>query len=130
MDKNREDGRLEKLEQLEETAVREEEVLHETLEEIRHEIDELKHEHGHEPGHGHDHPFKIQVNHKPVTLTGHQHSGLEIKQAAMDAGVRIQLDFVLSEELSHGRSRIVGDEQRIHVEEGACFEAIPNDDHS
>ena len=128
MDTNREDRELEKLERLEEKAVREEEALHETLGEIRDEIEVLKHEHDH---HGdHDRRFEIQVNHKPVPLTGHEHTGLEIKQTAMNAGVRIQLDFVLSEELSHGRSRIVGDEQRIHVDEGACFEAIPNDDHS
>lgn len=119
-DKERE--ALEKLEQLEVRAERQEEALEETRDEIRHEIEEIEAE-KHKP-------FLIEVNNKKVPLVGHDHTGLQIKQAAIDAGVRIQLDFVLSEELSHGRSRIIGDEQRIRVEPDACFEAIPNDDHS
>lgn len=129
MDTNDENRGLTKVERLEETAERQEEALHETLDELHHEIEELQAEGGHEHPHA-PHPFEIKVNNKPVTITGHHHTGLEIKQAAIAAGVNIQLDFVLSEELSHDRSRIVGDEQRITVEAGACFEAIPNDDHS
>jgi hypothetical protein len=110
---------------LEAKAVREEEALEETLGEIRHEIEEIETHEADEHK-----PFLITVNHKDVPLIGHDHTGLQIKQAAIGAGVRIELDFVLSEELSHGRSRIIGDDQRIRVEAGACFEAIPNDDHS
>lgn len=75
-------------------------------------------------------PFTIKVNNKAVRIVGHEHTGLQIKQAAINAGVKIQLDFVLSEELSHGRSRIIGDDQRIRIGEHSVFEAIPNDDHS
>jgi hypothetical protein len=113
---------LERLKTLEQRAERQEEALQETLEEIRHEVEEIEaDEHK---------PFLISVNNKEVPIVGNEHTGIDVKQAAIAAGVRIELDFVLSEELSHGRSRIVGDEQRIRIEPGACFEAIPNDDHS
>lgn len=114
---------LERLEKLEAKTEQEIETLESTEKEIRREIDEIE---AHQDGR----PFEISVNHKPVRIVGHEHTGLEIKQAAIDSGVRIQLDFVLSEELKDGRSRIVGDAQRIRVEPDACFEAIPNDDHS
>ena len=114
---------LEQLERLEVRAEREEEALQETREEIREVTHELVEHHHHGP-------FQIKVNNKEVVLHSSDQTGLKIKQAAIAAGVRIQLDFVLSEELPHGRSRIVGDDQRLHVEPGACFEAIPNDDHS
>lgn len=110
---------LERLEKLEAEAEHELETLEDTVKEIRHEIDEIE-----------ARPFDISVNNKPVRIVGHEHTGLQIKQAAIAAGVRIEVDFVLSEELKDGRSRIIGDAQRIHVEPGACFEAIPNDDHS
>lgn len=111
----------EELERLEAKAAREAEALEETLEEIREDLERIEDD---------KKPFDIAVNNKPVPIIGHHHTGLQIKQAAIAAGVKIQLDFVLSEELSHDRSRIVGDEQRIKVEAGSRFEAIPNDDHS
>lgn len=116
---------VERLKTLEAKAELEEEALEETLKEIRHEIGDIESREAHEHK-----EFLITVNNKDVPVVGHDHTGLQIKQAAIKAGVRIELDFVLSEELSHGRSRIIGDDQRIHVEAGACFEAIPNDDHS
>ena len=114
---------LEQLERLEARAEREEEALRETREEIREVVHEIEapHRHG---------PVPVKVNNKEVILHDRDQTGLKIKEAAVVTGVRIQLDFVLSEELAHGRSRIVGDDQRIQVEPGACFEAIPNDDHS
>ena len=111
-----------RLEELERKAERQEEALAETLKEIREEVREIEVE-THEP-------FVIKVNNKPVKLVGHRQTGLQIKQAAINEGVRIELDFVLSEESAHGRSRIIGDDEEIHVEADACFEAIPNDAHS
>lgn len=72
----------------------------------------------------------IHVNRKPVKMAGAVHTGLEIKQAAIAQGVRIQLDFVLSEELAHGQMRIVGDNERVKLSNKSRFDAIPNDDHS
>jgi len=88
--------------------------------------------HGHHHHHGHDHDaeFRIHVNTKPVKIRGHHHTGLEIKEAAIKQGVNIQVDFVLSQELSKDRTRVIGDDERIEVNEHSCFDAIPNDDHS
>jgi hypothetical protein len=94
---------------------------------------EHDHHHGHHhPHHGHDHDaeFRIHVNTKPVKIRDHHHTGLEIKEAAIEQGVNIQLDFVLSEELSKDRTRVIGDDERIEVNEHSRFDAIPNDDHS
>ena len=126
MSTERRGDELDRLERLETIAETQEEALRETLGELREEIDELRADEAQ-----HDrHPFGITVNNRPAKITGHHHTGSEIKAAAIASGVPIKSDFVLSEELSHGRSRIVGDDQRIRVEVGACFEAIPNDDHS
>jgi hypothetical protein len=114
---------LERLKKLEGKAEHEIEALEDTQKEIREEIAEID-------AQEEARPFDISVNNKPVRIVGHEHTGLQIKEAAIAAGVRVQLDFVLSEELKDGRSRIIGDTQRIRVEPSACFEAIPNDDHS
>lgn len=126
MDTDHKGGEIDRLERLEEIAETQEEALRETLGELREEIEELR-EHEAERQR---HPFEITMNNRPVRIVGHEHTGYEIKAAAIASGLSIQPDFVLSEELSHGRSRIVGNEQRIHVDAGARFEAIPNDDHS
>ncbi len=110
----------ERLHELESKAERLEHELEETLHEITEEIEEIKQ----------DEPFSIKVNNKNVPVIGHHHTGLEIKGAAIAAGVRIQLDFVLSLEEANNRFVIIGDDQRIHVEQGNHFEAVPNDDHS
>ena len=72
----------------------------------------------------------IHVNEKPVKLLGHVYTGLQIKEAAIAQGVKIELDFVLSEELSHDRTRIIADDQRVAVTSKIRFDAIPNDDQS
>jgi hypothetical protein len=72
----------------------------------------------------------ITVNERPVSIAGPQVSGLEIKQAAIHAGVQIQLDFVLSEELANGRTRIVGDADTVTVNKNSRFDAVAGDDNS
>lgn len=72
----------------------------------------------------------IHVNGKPVNLESHRVTGMAIKQAAIAQGVRIQIDFVLLEELSHNRTKQIGDNETIEVSNQKKFEAIPNDDHS
>ena len=65
--------------------------------------------------------IKIKI-HSPAT-------GAEIKQAAIDAGVRIELDFVL--ELEKGdEPEPIADDQKICVEDGASFTATDGDDNS
>ncbi|MGA2232826.1 MAG: multiubiquitin domain-containing protein [Tepidisphaeraceae bacterium] len=74
--------------------------------------------------------IEITVNEQPVVLLGRRHTGLEIKQAAISQGVRIQLDFVLSIERAHGHTEIVGDNEEVTVTDRSRFVAICDDDNS
>jgi Multiubiquitin len=76
------------------------------------------------------HLVEIKVNERPVEVNGPRISGLAIKQAAIAQGVPIQPDFVLSEELPAGRSKIVGDDDIVTVNNHSKFLAVPNDDNS
>lgn len=73
---------------------------------------------------------KIEVNNQPITVQGPRLTAFEIKQAAIAQGVQIQPDFVLSELLSKGKSRIVGDDDTVTVKRNSKFRAIANDDNS
>lgn len=76
------------------------------------------------------HQVTILVNGKPVLVEKAELTGLQIKQAAIDQGVRIEPDFVLFEDLSNGQQVVVKDDQVIKVHERQRFEAITNDDNS
>jgi hypothetical protein len=94
-----------------------------------------EHPHEHSTEHGHDHgpdrfAVKVTVNGKPVTLREHRLTGLQIKQAAIDQHVAIELSFILQEELPNGHNKIVGDNDTITVHDHDRFTAIPNDDNS
>ena len=78
----------------------------------------------------HAHVVHITVNRKSVTVPDHEITGLQIKEAAIDQGVQIEIDFQLSEELGHHQSRIVGDDDLVHVHEGSAFLAVAPDDNS
>jgi hypothetical protein len=91
------------------------EILHGRNQEHSAEHDHHHGHHHHHHGHSPDAEFTIHVNTKSVKLRGHHHTGLEIKQAAIAQSVNIQADFVLSEELSKDRTRVIGDEERIEV---------------
>ncbi len=71
----------------------------------------------------------ISVNGKPVTVLGPKATGLEIKQAAIDQGVPIRLDFLLYEERP-GKNHQVRDDEEVHVHKHSRFIAIANDDNS
>jgi hypothetical protein len=70
------------------------------------------------------------VNDHPVVLEDRRQTGAEIKAAAIQAGVPIQADFVLSEVRPHGKQRIIADDERVNVKDGDAFWAIPGDDNS
>ncbi|MHB1142891.1 MAG: multiubiquitin domain-containing protein [Sulfuricaulis sp.] len=83
---------------------------------------------------GHDdhvnHTVTVSVNEQPVTLNGRVATGAEIKAAAIAQGVHIQPNFVLQEELPNGTSRVVGDNDEVHLREHLRFTAIQPDDNS
>lgn len=72
----------------------------------------------------------VTVNGKSVTLADKRVAGRDIKQAAIDQGVPIELDFELAEELPNGRERIVGDDDVITVTKKSKFTAVAPDDYS
>jgi hypothetical protein len=72
----------------------------------------------------------VTVNEQPVTIHGSSVTGGEIKTAAIAQGVAIQQNFVLQEELPNGTSRIVGDNDEVHLRAHLRFTAIAPDDNS
>lgn len=82
----------------------------------------------HEKGHAKE--VEISVNGRPVKMTGKLATGAEIKQAAVNQGVSIQLNFVLQEELPNGSSKIIGDTDPVHLRPHLKFTAIAPDDNS
>ena len=77
-----------------------------------------------------DGPDEVTVNDKPVVLEGLEQTGENIKKAAIEQGVNIQEDFVLSRELGGGKTELVGDIPTIEVHPNDRFVAIENDDNS
>lgn len=76
------------------------------------------------------HEITVTVNEMPVKLRGHTATGAEIKEAAIKQGVLIQQNFILQEELPNGTSRVVGDNDVVHLREHLRFTAIAPDDNS
>ncbi|MCY4056901.1 MAG: multiubiquitin domain-containing protein [Gammaproteobacteria bacterium] len=79
---------------------------------------------------GDDGKFEVTVNDKPVVLEGAKQTGASVKKAAIEQGVEIKEDFVLSIELGGGKTDLVGDGEEIVVHEHERFLAIENDDNS
>jgi hypothetical protein len=73
---------------------------------------------------------EIFVNDKPVKITRGEHTGLEIKQAAIAQGVNIQLDFILNLEKRKGETQVIGDTDPVKVKKGQHYVAIADDDNS
>ena len=77
-----------------------------------------------------DGKVEVTLNDKPVVLEGSKQTGESIKKAAIEQGVNIKQDFVLSIELGGGKTDLVGDDQFIEVHPNDRFLAIENDDNS
>ena len=77
-----------------------------------------------------DGKVEITLNDKPVVLDGSKQTGESIKKAAIDQGVNIKEDFVLSIELGGGKTKLVGEDEFIEVRPNDRFLAIENDDNS
>jgi hypothetical protein len=72
----------------------------------------------------------VTVNEQPVQLEGKTATGALIKSAAIAQGVLIQSNFVLQEELPNGTSRVIGDNDTVHLRPHLRFTAIAPDDNS
>jgi Multiubiquitin len=78
----------------------------------------------------HDRTVTVTVNEQPVKLEGKTATGAQIKAAAIHQGVLIQQNFVLQEELPNGTSRVIGDNDVVHLRPHLRFTAIAPDDNS
>lgn len=74
--------------------------------------------------------FYVTVNRKPVPLTEHRVSGLQVKEAAIAAGVDIELDFQLSIRRPNGKLEVVDDSETVTVNKQSQFRAVAPDDNS
>lgn len=71
-------------------------------------------------------PVTVHVNAKPVELKSGKVTGEELKKAAIDQGVEIQLDFELIEEPHDDKKeRKIGDNEEITVNDQSAFLAKP-----
>ena len=77
-----------------------------------------------------DGKIEVTLNDKPVVLEGSKQTGESIKKAAINQGVNIKEDFVLSIERGGGKTDLVGDNEFIEVHPNDRFLAIENDDNS
>ena len=78
----------------------------------------------------HDHTVTITVNERPVVVPDKETTGLEIKEAAIEQGVPIQVDFILQQELPNGGQKVIGDNDPVKVHPHDRFTAIDRDDNS
>ena len=75
-------------------------------------------------------PFEISVNRKPVEVGEQIVTGLQIKEASINAGLAINLDFQLAAVEGDNRERIVGNDDKVDVLEFKTFIATASDDNS
>ena len=73
-------------------------------------------------------PVQVTVNNQKVKIHTPA-TGLEIKQAAIGAGVQIELDFIL--DLERGDETVpIEDDQKVDLHDGDRFTAADGDDNS
>lgn len=73
---------------------------------------------------------EITVNEQPVLIAGPRVTGSEILQAAVSAGVSVQMDFVLTVEEANGKTRVIGPDDTVTVNKNSRFLAVAPDDNS
>jgi hypothetical protein len=76
------------------------------------------------------HLVEIVVNKRPVRVEGPKATGLQIKEAAIDQGVKIEVSFQLSEKLGEHRSKVIDNTDTVTLHEGSVFVAVADDDNS
>ena len=76
------------------------------------------------------HIVDIVVNKQPVRIEGPKATGLEIKEAAIAQGVKIELSFQLTEQLGDHKTKIIDNTDTVTLHEGAVFVAVADDDNS
>src|SRR5271156_2618272 len=65
----------------------------------------------------------VLVNEVPVKLFGHSETGRQIKIAAIEQGVPIEVEFVLEEKMPDGNYRIVTNDESVTLRNELQFRA-------
>jgi hypothetical protein len=77
------------------------------------------------------HEVTISVNNKPVKMTQGQHTGGDVKDAAIAAGQPVTRDFVLTELHGKGQPRkTIGNGDSVLIHEKSEFSLVADDDDS
>ncbi len=77
------------------------------------------------------HGVTITVNKKPVVMTQGKHTGGDVKDAAIAAGLPVTRDFVLTELLGKGEPRkTIGNDDPVTIHENSEFSLVADDDDS
>lgn len=79
---------------------------------------------------GKEHAVTIHVNNKPVEVMGPKATGSEIKSAAVNAGLSVKQDFVLSQEHENDNLTRIGDNDVITVNPQGRFLMVSPDHNS
>jgi hypothetical protein len=74
-------------------------------------------------------PITVLVNGQPVALPDRGVTGLEVKQAAIEQGLPIGLEFQLSVKRGN-RYHVIDDDDKIKAHKGQEFLAVAPDDNS
>jgi hypothetical protein len=72
----------------------------------------------------------IHVNGKAVVMIGPRHTGLEIKQAAIAQGVKIDVDFLLYLIRPGHANKLIDNDEVVAINNQSEFRAIADDDNS
>jgi hypothetical protein len=75
-------------------------------------------------------PVTVHVNERPVVMPRHRSTGLGVKTTAIEQGVSIEEDFILVEEFAHGRTKVIGDSDVVHLGSHSRFLANDGDDNA
>jgi hypothetical protein len=78
---------------------------------------------GMDPSDGDPSEVTIRVNDVPIRITGRQATALEIKKAAIEQGLAIEIDFDLSELLSGNWARPIDDDFKLQLSDASRFVA-------
>lgn len=68
--------------------------------------------------------IEIEVNGTKFGEDHHKRTGLQIKEAAIAAGAKLQLGYVLDLDTDHGKERIA-DDKEVDLKDGMRFRAHP-----
>ena len=76
---------------------------------------------------GDDGKVEVSVNDKPVVLKSTEQTGASVKKAVIEQGVEIAEGFLLIIEQGDGKSKLVGDAEKISVRPSEQFVAVERD---